>query len=125
MKSINIPVLFALVIFLFITGCKKNQLGGNSTIKGKVAHHSKPIPYATVFIKFNSKDFPGTDTTKYDDKVRADANGEYSIKCYKGNYYLYGYGQDYAINPPLVVGGVPVKIRKGEEVNIDVAVTED
>lgn len=121
----NISIFLIPVFLLAIISCKKNQLGGTSVIKGKVVHHSKPIPNATVFIKFDAKDFPGSDTTKYDDKVRADANGEYSIKCYKGNYYLYGYGQDYAITPPLVVGGNPVKIRKGEEVNIDVAVTED
>lgn len=110
---------------LFLTSCKKNQLGGSSTITGTVVHHSKAIPYATVFIKFNEKDFPGADTTKYDDKVRADANGVYSIKCYKGNYYLFGYGKDNAITPPLVVGGLSVKVRKNETVKIDVAVTED
>lgn len=119
----NLLILSA--VLLLIISCKKNQLGGTSTITGKVVHHSKPIPYARVFIKFGEQDFPGPDTTKYDDKVRADADGVYTIKCYKGTYYLYGYGNDYSINPPLVVGGVGVKIRKNETVNADVAVTED
>jgi hypothetical protein len=115
--------LFLLVFSIF--SCKKNKLGGSSTIKGKVAHHSKPIPFARVFIKFKAKDYPGADTTSYDDKVVADADGNYSIKCYKGDYYLYGYGSDNAITPPLVTGGLHVHIRKGETSNTDVAVTED
>lgn len=105
--------------------CKKDQLGGKSTIKGAVKHHVKLIGNATVFIKFNAKDFPGADTTVYNAKVRADANGNYSINCYKGNYYLYaiGYDQD-VIAPHIVSGGTPVNIRNNETVDIDLAVTE-
>lgn len=112
-------------MLLFLFACKKNQLGGKSTIKGTVLHHSKPIPNATVYIKFKAKDFPGSDTTKYDDHVKADVNGNYEIKCYKGDYYLYGYGYDYSVSPPRVVGGVPVHIRNKETVTVDVAVTEN
>jgi hypothetical protein len=118
-------VTFVMALSLIFFSCKKNQLGGTSTIKGKVAHHSKPIPFARVFIKFKAKDFPGSDTTKYDDHVTADAGGNYEIKCYKGDYYLYGYGSDVAISPPLVTGGLHVHIRKGETSNTEVAVTED
>lgn len=105
--------------------CKKNELNGSSTIKGKVVHHSKAIGGARVFIKFNATEFPGSDTSNYDAKVLADANGLFNISCYKGNYYLFAYGQDLAIAPPyVVVGGVPVKIRKNETVELQVAVTE-
>ena len=114
---------FALLIALF--SCKKNKLGGDSSISGKVVHHSKPIPFARVFIKFNSKNFPGTDTTKYDDHVLADADGNFSIKCYRGDYYLFGYGSDNAISPPKVTGGLPVKVHRKEDVKTDVPVTED
>ncbi|MBK9283929.1 MAG: hypothetical protein IPM51_06360 [Sphingobacteriaceae bacterium] len=117
--------LILLVFTLILLACKKNQLGGTSTIEGKVVHHSKEIPGARVFIKFNTADFPGNDTTKYDEKVIADSNGNYSIKCFKGEYYLYGVGNDYAISPPLVVGGLSVKIRKNESVKANIAVTED
>lgn len=119
------------LFFVFVIGialiasCKKNELGGKSTIKGKVVHHSKAIPYATVFIKYDAEDFPGKDTNLYDAKVKADANGSYEIKCYKGKYYLFGRGNDYAVTPPLVVGGVPVKVRTNESVEAEIAVTED
>jgi hypothetical protein len=122
----TIPLLFLgslLAAFLFFS-CKKNQLGGKATISGKVAHHSKPIGNARVFIKFNAKEFPGEDTTLYNDKVWADADGNYSIKCYKGDYYLWGYGFDFGINK-VVTGGLPVHLRNKEKVNVDVAVSED
>lgn len=119
----TVLVLFVLSL---IISCKKNQMGGKSSIHGKVAHHSRAIPYAGVFIKFNAKEFPGEDTIAYDDKVYADANGEYTIKCYKGDYYLYGYGFDYSIAAPyIVVGGTPVHVRNREDVEIEVAVSED
>jgi len=119
---------FVIPVVLFglgVSSCKKNELNGSSNIHGKVVHHTKAISGARVFIKFDATEFPGKDTALYDAKVLADANGNFSIDCYKGDYYLYGYGQDLAIDPPyLVVGGVPVKIRKNEDVDVQIAVTE-
>ncbi|MBX3164663.1 MAG: hypothetical protein KF900_09280 [Bacteroidetes bacterium] len=123
-KSITMKLCVLCVLILF-SSCKKNQLGGKSVIQGKVIHHSKRIANATVFIKYNAKEFPGTDTTLYDDKVRADKDGNYTMKCYKGNYYLFGFGRDSAIAAPyIVIGGTPVHIRHNETLDIDVAVTE-
>ena len=94
-------------------------------MNGKVVHHSKAIAGARVFIKFDAKEFPGKDTTLYDEKVLTDANGNFSFFCYKGEYYLYGYGHDLAIDPPfIVVGGVPLNIRSKETVDLQIAVTE-
>jgi len=121
-KIIFIPLLFILIGF---NSCKKNELGGKAIIKGTVKHHSKIIANATVFIKFNAKEYPGSDTILYDSKVKADANGNYLIKCYKGDYYLFGFGYDNDVPPPYhVKGGVPVKIRNNETVEIEIAVTE-
>ena len=119
---IGLPLIITAAFF----SCKKNQLGGNHTITGVVAHHSKVITNATVFIKLNASEFPGADTTLYDDKVKVDANGNYTIKCYKGNYYLYGYGYDYDILAPyIVVGGLSVHVGSKKTVQVDVAVSED
>lgn len=94
-------------------------------IEGKVIHHTKRISNASIFIKFKAKEFPGTDTSLYDAKIRADKDGNFKINCYKGDYYLYGFGYDFAIDPPyIVVGGTPVHIRQNENLEIDVAVTE-
>ena len=121
----NYIFYFLFFIGLVFFSCKKNELGGKSTIKGAVKHHAKVIANATVFIKFNAKEFPGTDTTLYDAKVKADADGNYIIKCYKGDYYLFGLGSDYALPPPYkVTGGLSVHIRNKESIDIEIAVTE-
>ncbi|MES2678599.1 MAG: hypothetical protein V4635_01885 [Bacteroidota bacterium] len=121
----KIIVLSVLAFVLFVT-CKKNQLNGKSSIKGSVIHHERKIPFASVFIKFNAKDSPGNDTTVYDAKVRADKDGRFSFKCYKGDYFLFGFGYDYTADSPFVVmGGVPVHLRNKEDREINVAVTED
>jgi len=114
------------ILLLTFFGCKKNQLDGKSTIQGNIKHHAKIIANATVFIKFNATELPGTDTTLYDAKVRADASGNYTIKCYKGKYFLYGYGYDNQVtsNNGRVTGGSAVKMRNNENATIDLAVTE-
>lgn len=117
-----IVLFLATTLFLFVS-CKKNQLGGKSTVHGVVAHHDKPIPHARVFIKFNATEFPGADTAAYDAHVVAGHHGEYSFDCYKGDYYLYGYGFDTGINE-TVSGGLPVKVRHKEDREMKVAVTE-
>lgn len=121
-------ILLYLLSFLFLIplACRKNQLGGKSSVSGFVKHHSKSIAFASVFIKFDAKEFPGSDTTIYDAKLRADENGAYTFSCYKGNYYLYSHGYDYAIPAPhIVVGGTPVNVRMNENVDLNIAVTED
>lgn len=116
--------LFIAAISLFIA-CKKNELGGDSVIEGKVFHHSKVITNCSVFIKFKSNDLPGTDTTLYDAKVRVDKDGYYKFTPYKGKYYIYASGKDPGISPPyVVVGGQGVKLRAKETVSLNIYVTE-
>ena len=69
---------------------------------------------------------PGVDTTLFDTKVKADAAGNYVIKCYKGNYFLYAYGYDTQVttNNGRVTGGSGVNIRNNEKVIIDLRVAE-
>ncbi len=117
--------IYSLLLSLFFVSCKKNELGGNAEIKGQVKHHAKIIPNAAIYIKFNAKEFPGTDVSVYDKAINADANGNYSIKCYKGEYYLYAVGIDEDVPPPsLVKGGVPISIRNKELVEAELAITE-
>lgn len=122
----NFPATgIVLTLFFAFSSCKKNELGGSSTLSGKVMHHSKLIPGARVFIKFEAQDFPGTDTSVYDAKTSADAEGKYSFSCYKGEYYLFAVGLDQAVPPPsIVLGGAPAKLRKNESLEINLAVTE-
>lgn len=109
-----------------LTACKKNQLGGKSSIKGVVNHHGKAIGNAIVYIKFKTQDFPGNDVSVYDAHVTADVSGNYVIpEIYKGEYYLYAVGEDFAIPPPYqVAGGLPTKVRSKENITLDIPVTE-
>ncbi len=116
--------LMAASFFLFFS-CKKNQLGGDALIEGNMAHHGKGIGKGTIFIKYNAAEFPGKDTNLYDAKIKPDSEGNFSVKVYKGQYYLYGLGLDFGIPAPYIVdGGVPVKIRAKEVVKINLPVTE-
>lgn len=120
----QILVICVLGVFVLLGACKKNQLGGKSTIKGRVTHHETVIPNAVVYIKFNAKEFPGKDITKYDSYFTTGADGSYEFKTYKGDYYLYGVGYDNGISK-AVTGGLPVHLRNNETVTAEVAVTEE
>jgi hypothetical protein len=124
MKKLLKTTLF-LILFLGIYACKKNQLGGKAELKGVVMHHSKPIPNAYIYIKYDATEFPGADYTLYDTYIQADANGNYSFSLYKGSYYVYSYGLDYDILPPYSVkGGLSISIRNREVLTKNIAVTE-
>lgn len=123
----KIVVLLSVLFLLGVWSCKKNQFGGKSGVSGNVMHHSKPIPNATIYIKFNAKEFPGTDLSVYDSKISANPNGYFEIfNFYKGDYYLYAVGEDPAISAPYIVkGGVGISLKSRERKDIDIAVTEE
>jgi hypothetical protein len=127
MKSAVRIILIAFLPFILFA-CIKAGKGGDASILGKVLHHEVIIPNATVFIKYNASEFPGADTSKYDDKVKADNQGNYTFKdLKKGRYYLYGKGQDGVANgnPFDVFGGARLDINsKKQMVQFNVAVTE-
>jgi hypothetical protein len=113
---------------MIAASCQKAGKGGDASIQGKVLHHEALIPNARIFIKYNTSNFPGTDTTKYDDKVQSDNQGNYKFEgLKKGKYFLYGVGKDGVANgnPFDVVGGARVDINsKKATVQFNVPVTE-
>ncbi len=124
MKTI-LQLFLITILLLSISSCKKDQLGGKSSIKGVVTHHNTPVPDAYVYIKFNTSEFPGDDYKLYDTYVQADANGNYSFSVYKGTYYLYASGLDLDLPPPYTVkGGLSVTIKNKEHLVRDIAVSE-
>jgi hypothetical protein len=124
MKKILLLSISLIFCFSFFA-CKKNQTGGNATVKGVVRHHGKAIANAYVYVKFNATEFPGDDYKLYDTYVEADANGNFSISLYKGSYYLYAKGYDIDIPAPhIVAGGLSVSVRNKENLSRDIAVTE-
>ncbi len=73
--------LLALLIISAFTfaGCRKDNPitvpanGVRALIS--VNHHGVPIPYTAIFVKNNTVNFPGQDTTQYDARYVTDANG--------------------------------------------------
>lgn len=126
MKNFKYVILFLCALSFF--GCKKNQLGGKSNIKGKVMHHDTPIPYARVYIKFNATEFPGEDPANYNTYIDADHNGNFLISnIYHGKYYFYGVGIDPSLGATnnIVKGGIALKVKMLKEITgFEVPVTE-
>jgi hypothetical protein len=118
-------IIYSLLLYSALISCGKEGLGGKATIKGTVKHHSTPIPKAVVYIRYGTKDFPGSNVTHYDASVTANANAEYEFtNLKKGDYYLFGVGFDSSI-VKNVVGGIPIEIKnKTETVSMDVPVAE-
>jgi hypothetical protein len=113
--------------------CTKEGLGGDTTLVVFLQHHTKTIINRTtyldtVYLKFNSKDLPGTKPSDFDTFFVGEA-GEDHVHCKglkTGDYYLYGAGYDTTI-PARVVGGMHVKIKykdRKNEVDVNLAVTE-
>ncbi len=122
-----LPSAFLLLTsaFLLLTCCSKEGPGGKAAIKGMVKHHSAPIPGAVVYIKYGTKEFPGTDITYYDESVTANDSANYGFSDLRtGDYYLFAVGYD-STGPYIVTGGIPVEIKKKTEtVQADVQVLE-
>lgn len=120
-----VKVILSITILFSLQSCKKNQLGGKSSLKGVVNHHGKAIANAIVYIKFNETEFPGDDYKLYDTSVQADAEGNYAISFYKGSYYIYAKGNDLDVAyPHLVKGGISISIRNNEKLVKNIAITE-
>lgn len=127
MKKIKLIAL-ALVTILAIQSCKKPGLGGDATVVAFPKHHGKAIYGATVFVKFDTEDSPGTNTSSYDATFEGEPKEEHvHIEGLKqGKYYLYAIGYDSSISS-LVYGGQSINIKRKdrkEEQNLDIAVTE-
>ena len=82
----------------------------------------------TVYVKYNAKEFPGTDPIVYDVFFVGDIGHEY-INCNKlkcGNYYLYAVAID-SVTSHRVSGGVPIQIKYSERkksINIIIPLSE-
>src|SRR5438067_6840923 len=109
-KIKTLPILALTLLFIFCS-CKKNSTGGKATISATVMHHEKAIPYATIYIKYGAKEFPGTDLSLYSNSIKTDGGGHTDITgLHYGDYYLYGVGYDNSILE-TVTGGDHLQIK--------------
>ena len=107
------------------TACRKAGTGGDAEIQAMTMHHDAHVHDATVYLKFDAKEFPGTNIADYDLSAEVGADGHAHFTGLKrGKYFVYGVGFDSTINQ-TVTGGVAVEIKKKDEIKVvTVPVTE-
>jgi len=109
---------------LAFSSCYKEGSGGKSSVNGNVSHHGHLVANAIVYIKYDAVEFPGTDVSKYNASVTANANGHYEFKdLRKGVYYLFAVGFDNSIME-TVTGGTGIKLKYNKATSSDIPVVE-
>ncbi|CAN5618548.1 hypothetical protein BH11BAC1_BH11BAC1_20150 [soil metagenome] len=128
-----------LLIFYLLTAlsCRKTEekcignTGGNLILKVFLRHEIHDVVNLknyrdTVYIKYNVKEFPGSDLSKYDQTIIGEWPGDYvsvtGLKC--GNYFVYGTGYESA-HGYRVKGGIPFSTeQKNGEISLIIPVSE-
>jgi hypothetical protein len=132
MKISYLLVLFTLLITSF-DSCKEEDCkagsGGGLTVAAKIIHHTREIKGCTVYVKFNTQDFPDTSLSNYDLSFKANDTTSVAylrgLNC--GDYYFYAMGIDSLLTPPnnVVKGGMPFSTAQKEGTqSINLYVTE-
>ncbi len=114
---INVLLFAAVTCCLFLSCQKDDEEPPTGRIFGQVLHHDDPILGATVYIKYNATEFPGTSPSDYDDEVTASTiDALYSFDGLSaGSYYLYGIGEDIDCGCS-VFGGIPVVLNSNSDI---------
>jgi len=114
-----------LLLVLVNSSCKKEVPDGG-VVKGKnriivtVMHHERILQGIPVYLKFNSTEFPGDDSTLYDWNKTSDLSGVAVFEdLFDGNYFLYGKGIDMGIGLQ-VMGGATLLVNDSTTVNDEI-----
>ena len=94
-------LLFLVLITFSFSACKKDEPVIVPTNGVRVLlfvnHHGVPISHARIFVKNNTVNWPGPDTTQYDARYVTDANGRLTVSGIpngQGAYLFYAKGVD-------------------------------
>lgn len=112
-KEIILLFLLISVFVAFIFSCKKENKDpeGAISLEVEIVHHDRPVIGLPVYLKANSSEFPGRDSTQYDYKQVTDQNGKVNFtKLAPGIDYLYAYGFD-NVAGENVIGYTPVNLN--------------
>ena len=89
-------LLFIFIVSAFsFAGCREDEpviVPANGVrVLLFVNHHGAPIANCSIFVKNNTVNFPGTDTTLYDARYVTDANGRLTISGIPNGQSAYTY----------------------------------
>lgn len=135
--ALNSFSLVAVMIVMFFTGCGKDpQTVPEGTVRLfiNVNHHGYPIANATIFRKNGTTIWPGPDTTLYDTRYVADANGNLTLTDI-GNgtkdFVLYAKGFDPAWDSSTItpvsgyyLGHIVTGIGESKDIAVSLYVSE-
>ena len=123
----NTFLIAAIAATTIFTSCVKEGLGGKVEVVAFPKHHGVSVRPYKAFVKFNTKELPGTAESDFDLVIDADTTENHielgMLK--KGDYYIYMTAFDTAISE-IVVGGIPYTVsnKATGELDIDVPVVE-
>ncbi len=125
-----------LLLSVLLCSCKKEDKctggsGGNLTLKISLVHQTHAIINLknfrdTIYIKYNAKEFPGTDPALYDAVVIGDwpADDVLIPGLHCGDYFIYGVGYE-SVHGYRVSGGIPFSTDQKEgEKSLTIPVSE-
>ena len=126
----RMAVLLALLLVLQYS-CKKKKEYVPATVAVYVKHHGALIPAAKVYVKYDAKEFPGTEASNYNDSAVCGVEGHgightHFKDLAAGDYYFYSTGYDSTIMDE-VIGGIGLTVGESEEkqeLTLDIPVTE-
>jgi hypothetical protein len=111
-----------------LLSCKKGGTGGTTNIVTIVTHHGKAIPNATVYIKYGSYNYPGSDASLYNASQITGPDGYTNFKGLQYGYYqFYAVGFD-STSVSKVSGNAGIKVKhkdKAKELELGISVTEE
>ncbi len=138
MKIKPVHILLLAAFTLCFLSCKKEGLekciagsGGYMTLKVFLQHHEHAVVNLknyrdTIYIKFNSQEYPGSNPSAYDLVAIGEWPGDFvsipNLKC--GDYYLYSVGFE-SVHSVRVTGGIPFSTeQKNGEISVTIPVSE-
>ena len=136
-KIITGITLSAAITFIFFS-CKKESIekciagtGGYVTLKIFLQHNEHAVVNLknyrdTIYVKYNSREFPGSNPSLYDEIHIGDWPGDSvvipNLRC--GDYYIFGVGFE-SIHSYRVSGGIPFSTgQKNGEIRVTIPVSE-
>ena len=126
MKGKMKSIIIIISILLMATSCKKDN-EGDATVIIFPQHHGMPVKGATIYVKFQTIEYPPDITSNYDLKIEGNPTDEYVRieKLRYGNHFLFIDGYDSAIavavSTPLAINIKWSERKKEKKLNIPVS----
>ena len=98
------PAFFAILcVAAFFASCEKSNTV-HTQVNFTTQHHEKIIPNITVFVKYNTSEFPGYDPPDiFDDSAVSDDRGKVSFRDIPlGHHWFVGVGFDEEIKEQVI-----------------------